>query len=68
MISVFNYVTRPHDTPPHVCFLSDNFTLSSNDWSTATYNFGSDNKPDQPLHFQFPKCEVKIVKRAFQAH
>ena len=34
-------------------------------------DFGSDNKPDQALHFQFPKCEfgkTKIVKRAFQVH
>ena len=33
-------------------------------------DFGSDNKPDLPLHLNFPKREfgkAKIVKRAFQA-
>ena len=33
-------------------------------------DFGSDNKPNQPLHFHFPKHEfgkAKIAKRAFQA-
>ena len=33
-------------------------------------DFGSDNKPDQPVHFHFPKRpfgRTKIVNRAFQA-
>ena len=51
-------------------FFSDYFALASNDLSAAA--FGSDNKPNQPLHFQFSKCEFDKaeirVKRAFLAH
>ena len=30
--------------------------------------FDSEDKPNQPPHFQFPKREFEIVKRLFQAH